>query len=137
MTPVNHNQEIKKVVLTIIPSVCDKNGKDPQATALLETMRTYGTVEPLQKVIDAATAEYQHELGETRKTLTDIQDQQLTPREIKWLRFIRECDAELGEQYEEKLKVYEDRMEDVRQDSLKRSAQLAELANQLAAMSNG
>lgn len=137
MTPVNQNQEIKKVVLTIIPSVCDKNGKDPQATALLETMKTYGTVEPLEKVIDAATAEYQAELGETRKMLTNIQDQQLTDDEVSFNAFYRKLKAALEEKKDQEIEGYKARLDEVRQDSLKRSEQLAQLAQQIAAMSNG
>lgn len=137
MTPVNQNQEIKKYVLTVIPSVCDANGKDPQAAALLETMKTYGKVEPLEKVIDAATVEYQQELGETRKMLTAIQDQQLTPDEIIFLAKYRELKIALEEKKDQEIEGYKTRLEEVRQDSLRRSNQLAELAQQIAAMSNG
>ena len=137
MTPVNKNQEIKKYVLTVIPSVCDANGKDPQAAALLETMKTYGKVEPLEKVIDAATLEYQQELGETRKMLTDLQDHQFTADELNLNAFYRKLKAELEEQKNQEIDGYKVRLEEVRQDSLRRSNQLAELAQQIAAMSNG
>ena len=137
MTPVNQNQEIKKYVLTVIPSVCDANGKDPQAAALLETMKTYGKVEPLEKVIDAATLEYQQELGETRKMLTDLQDHQFTADELGLNAFYRKLKAELEEQKNQEIDGYKVRLEEVRQDSLRRSNQLAELAQQIAAMSNG
>lgn len=137
MTPVNQNQEIKKYVLTVIPSVCDANGKDPQAAALLETMKTYGKVEPLEKVIDAAMVEYQQELGETRKMLTDLQDHQFTDDELNLNAFYRKLKAALEEQKNQEIDGYKVRLEEVRQDSLRRSNQLAELAQQIAAMSNG
>jgi len=100
-------------------------------------MATYGKVEPLEKVIDAATVEYQQELGETRKMLTAIQDQQLTPDEIIFLAKYRELKIALEEKKDQEIEGYKTRLEEVRQDSLRRSNQLAELAQQIAAMSNG
>ena len=123
-------EKIEKHVLTVMPDVCDANGKDPKAAELLAVMKTYGKVEPYEDVIDRVTEEYQEALGNIRAQLTAIKDQELTPEEMLWLSFIRARMTAAGEVYQSKINALEQVIRDIRDKYKKRIAQFAALVEE-------
>ena len=112
-----------------MPDVCEKNGKDPLATELLNRMATYGKVEPYEKVIDVVTAEYQEALGNTRAQLIAIKEQELTEDEIVFLNFYRERKAELGAAFGAEITELKQMLKDIRDKYKKRLTQISALVD--------
>ena len=74
---------MKKIVLTVNDAVCLKNGKDVNATQLLEVMRTYGEVTDFDAEVAGIKQEYQETLDEVVAQNEAIKAQNLTEEEIE------------------------------------------------------
>jgi hypothetical protein len=120
-----------KVVLTVQEEVCLANGKDPAATELLEKMKLWGKVEPLEKVTAAIEAEYQARIDALVDRYKTVEAQELIDDEIVWLNFIRERKAIETDIFMKQIAARDKVIEDVRADSQKRAEQLAHFAEQL------
>ena len=123
-------EKIEKYVLTVMPDVCDANGKDPKATELLEKMKLYGKVEPYEKVMESVVAEYQEALGNLRAQNAAIKEQELTDDELLWLNFIRARKAANGEVYQARITELEQVILDISGKYKKRLAQFAAIIEQ-------
>lgn len=73
---------MKKYVFTVKDDVCLANGKDVNATRVLEVMATYGTVENYDDVVATIKAEYQEALDNVVAQNEAIKAQNLTVEEI-------------------------------------------------------
>lgn len=73
---------MKKYVFTVKDDVCLANGKDVNATHVLEVMKTYGTVEDYDAVIAKIKAEYQEALDNVVAQNEAIKQQNLSDEEI-------------------------------------------------------
>lgn len=122
---------MKDYVFTIKDDVCAANGKNPEATELLQKMKLWGTVEPYEKVIAGVKAEYQTVIDGLTKQLNAIKAQELTADEIVLLNAYRDCKFATGATYQARIDSLEKYLEEIRNDSQKRAAQIAELVSQL------
>ena len=123
---------MKKYVFTIKDDVCVANGKDIEATELLQKMRLWGDVEPYEKVLAPVCNEYQDMVDNLTAQLNAIKAQELTPDEIVLLNSYRDCKEATGEAYEKRINTLEQCLEDVRISSKKRAEQIAQLVAELA-----
>lgn len=73
---------MKKYVFTVKDDVCLANGKDVNATHVLEVMKTYGAVEDYDTVIAKIKAEYQETLDNVVAQNEAIKHQNLSDEEI-------------------------------------------------------
>lgn len=125
---------MREWVLVVKEDVCIANGKDPEAANLLETMKLWGEVKPLDNVVASIRAEYQGTIDNLRKQLDDMKDHDLTQDELVWLNFIRQRkDIETRGLYEQ-IAARDKVIDEVRTDSQKRAEQLALFAEQLREM---
>lgn len=81
---------MKKVVLTIKDEICAKNGKDPNATDLLNVMSHYGTVEAFESAFAREKAEYQTTIDGLNSQLNAIKEQELTADELHMVKAYRQ-----------------------------------------------
>ena len=81
---------MKKVVLTIKDEICAKNGKDPNATDLLNVMSHYGTVEAFESAFAKEKAEYQTTIDGLNSQLNAIKEQELTADELHMVKAYRQ-----------------------------------------------
>lgn len=91
---------MKKYVFTVRDDICVKNGKDVNATMLLEKMRLYGTVEDYDRNMVAVKAEYQTVIDDVSARYDAIKSQNLTSEEIQLVNLYRSLRAEATAQYE-------------------------------------
>lgn len=94
---------MKKVVLTIKEDVCQKNGKDVNATDLLNVMAHYGTVEDFDTALAKEKSESQATIDGLNAQLNAIKEQELTVDEIKMVKAYRENKMAVVSDCEKKL----------------------------------
>lgn len=73
---------MKQLVLTVNDAVCLANGKDVNATQLIEVMKTYGTVEDYNEHIAGVKKVYQEALDNVVAQNEAIKAQNLSEDEI-------------------------------------------------------
>ncbi|MBQ8528988.1 MAG: hypothetical protein IJ459_04550 [Clostridia bacterium] len=123
-----------KVVLTIMDDVCLANGKDVNATHLLEVAKTYGKVTNFDDEVAGLKAEYQKSLDNVVAQNKALEAQNINAEELVWLNFIRERKAIETEGFVKQIDARDKVIEEVRADSQKRAEQLALFAEQLKEM---
>ena len=115
---------MKKVVLTIKEDVCERNGKDVNATELLAVMALYGTV----VVFDTATAkeksEYQTTIDSLSAQINAIKEQELTVDEIKMVKAYRENKTSVVSAYVAEAENYKSQLQAVKNEHEQRVAKL-------------
>lgn len=94
---------MKKVVLTIKEDICEKNGKDPNATELLSVATHYGSVEDFSVAVDKVKGEYQATIDNLSNQLASIKEQELTPDEIEMVKAYRKNKAMVVADCEKKI----------------------------------
>lgn len=122
---------MKEYAFIVMEDVCAANCKDTEATELLQKMRLYGEVKPLETVVASVRKEYQAVIDNLTAQIKAIADQELNDDEILWLNFIRERKAANGKVYQNKIDSLEGLLEEMRVSSLKRAEQIQLLAEQL------
>lgn len=90
---------MKKYVFTVKDDVCLANGKDVNATRVLEVMATYGTVEDYDDVVAKIKAEYQEALDNVVAQNEAIKQQNLTEEEIALVNEYRKQRAKAVQAY--------------------------------------
>lgn len=80
---------MKKIVITVQDDVCAKNGRDPEAAALIEAARTFGKVESWDVAIAGVQAEYQGIIKNLTSQVDAAAEHCVTPAELEVLRVIR------------------------------------------------
>ena len=118
---------MKQYVLTVMEDVCDANGKDVEATELLQKMKLYGKVETLEDVVAAIRREYQTMLDNLTAHLNAIREQELTEDEIVFLNFYRERKIVLGEAYLARIATLEKQLDEISTGYQKKIAQISAL----------
>jgi hypothetical protein len=105
---------MKKLVFTIKDDVCLANGKDVNATQLIEVAKKYGTVEDFDTVVAAVRAEYQATLDNVVAQNEAIKQQNLSDEEIAMVNTYREQRAKAVKVYEDKVVELEGTLENVK-----------------------
>ena len=101
---------MKDLVIHIREDVCKAHNRDPEATALIEAARTFGTVETLENALASEKAKWQANLNnlsaqhevevkELKARIAAIEENAVTPAELEILRGIRKKAAAESEEY--------------------------------------
>lgn len=115
---------MKIIVVTIDDAVCAKNGRDPEATILIEKARLYGTVESGDSFIAAERAKYQSSLNSLTAQLEAINENKITPAELEVLRVLRQKSAKEGKVYEDEIAALRSQLQKVVEEGENRSRQI-------------
>lgn len=118
---------MKKVVFTVREDVCQQNGKDVNATELLEKMTHYGTVEDYGRAIEAVKAEYQTSIDNLTKQIDLIKEQELTQDEIRMVNSYRQCKENVVSVHQAKEKEYERQLQAIKSENEQRVQKLKEI----------
>jgi DNA anti-recombination protein RmuC len=121
---------MKKYVFTIKDDVCAANGKDIEASELLEKMKLWGDVEDYEKAVASVRAEYQAVVDNLTAQLNAIKDQELTNDEIALLNAYRGCKQVVGDAFQERINALEKELKDTSEENQKRLARIAEVLAQ-------
>lgn len=121
---------MKKYVFTIKDDVCAANGKDIEATELIEKMKLWGEVEDYEKAIASVRAEYQKVIDNLNAQLAAIKDQELTDDEIALLNSYRSCKKLTGDRFQARIDALEKQLDDISAGYQKKIAQISELLTQ-------
>lgn len=105
---------MKKLVLTVRDDVCAANGKDANATELIEKMKTYGNVEDYDRVVATVRAEYQATVDNLTAQIAAIKAHDLTPDELELVKAYRACKANISGAYEARIGTLETQLDDIR-----------------------
>lgn len=105
---------MKKVVLTIMDDVCLANGKDVNATQLLNVAKTYGKVTDFDDEVAALKAEYQKTLDNVVAQNKAIEAQNLTEEEIEIVNSYRTQRAKAVQTYIEENKKLNQTLEEIK-----------------------
>ena len=120
---------MKKYVFTIKDDVCAANGKDVEATELLQKMKLWGDVEDYEKAIAAVRAEYQVTIDNLKAQNDAIKDQELTDDEIALLNSYRACKKATGDAYQARINALEKHIEDNAKDFQAKLTKAIEVLN--------
>ena len=115
---------MKKYAFTLKEDICEKNGKDVNATELLSVMSHYGVIEDYDKSTLQLRMEYQSSIDNLTAKLNAIKEQELTIDEIKMVRAYREGKSEVVAQYVAKADEYAKQLQQVKEENEKRTAQI-------------
>jgi glucose-6-phosphate isomerase len=91
---------MKDIVVHVSDAVCAANQRDPEATALIEAAKSFGTVETLENALAAErakaqaeinrlTAQHNAEVDALRAKLAAIEERAVTDAELEILKVIR------------------------------------------------
>lgn len=91
---------MKDIVVHVSDSVCAANNRDPEATALIEAAKSFGTVETLDQALSHERAKAQEEINKLnsqhaaeveslRTKLASIEDRAVTDAELEILKLLR------------------------------------------------
>jgi hypothetical protein len=115
---------MKKIVITIQDDICAKNGRDPEATALIEAARSFGKVEPWETAIAAEKATYQAVINNLRTEMEAISENSVTPEELEVLRVIRRKTANETAHYEAVIAERDAQLKSIQAENENRNAQI-------------
>ena len=105
---------MKKYVFTVKDDVCALNGKDINATELLEVMKHYGSVEDFEKVFASVKAEYQETVDSLTAQNDAIKAFNLSNDEYELIKAYRSCRAVISAGYESRIETLETQLDDIR-----------------------
>lgn len=112
---------MKDIVVHVSDAVCASNQRDPEATALIEAAKTFGTVESLdnalaaerakaQAEINRLTAQHNAEVDALRARLAAIEERAVTDAELEILRSVRKKAEIESAQFQNEIKVRDDQL---------------------------
>lgn len=113
---------MQKYVFTVKDDVCTANGKDVNATRILEVMQKYGTVETYDVVVSGLKAEYQSVLDNVVAQNEAIKEQNLTVEEIAIVNAYRTQRAVAVQKYIDENAVLRNQLDDVKAEIEARKA---------------
>ena len=113
---------MKSIVVHVSDDVCAKNGRDPEATKLIEIARTFGSVETLESALAADRAKSQVVINNLTEQLEAIKENEVTPAELELLRAIRKKAAKEAEQYQADIKQRDDQLKAIQVENENRAA---------------
>lgn len=126
---------MKDIVIHVLDSTCAANNRDPEATALIEVAKTFGTVETLdnalaqeraraQSEINRLNTQHLAEVNELKARLAAIEERAVTDAELEILKVIRKkADAESIE-FQAEIQRRDDQLQAVKVESENRAAQI-------------
>ena len=118
---------MKKVVLTIMDNVCAANGKDVNATELINVMKLWGKVTPFDEEVEKERAEWQKVVDDLNAQLNTSKAHEAATGEMVILNAIREYMAKIGADYETRIGALEGQLEDIRVEEQSRVEQIMAL----------
>lgn len=83
------DKKMKHLSFKIKKDVCEKNGKDFEATELLKAMSHYGEITPFENEVVSIRRDYETTIESLASQLSDIKEQELTEDEINIIRAYR------------------------------------------------
>lgn len=116
---------MKKYVFTVKDEVCTANGKDVNATKLLEVMRTYGVIEDYDKHVATIKAEYQAALDSVVAQNEAIKEQNLSAEEIELVNEYRKLRAKATQSYINENSALKKQLSDIRAENETRISKIA------------
>lgn len=90
---------MEKYVFVLQEDVCQKNGKDPSATLLLEKMAKYGKVFRFDDCVNEVKNEYQTVIDNLSAQVEALSERNLAPDELRLVNAYRLCKADSDAQY--------------------------------------
>lgn len=118
---------MRSIVVHILDDVCAKNGRDPEATKLIEIAKTFGSVETLDSALAAERAKSQATINNLMAQNEQIKEYEVTPEELAVLRAMREKSKKESEQYTAAIKQRDDQLEAIRVENENRAATIKAL----------
>ena len=115
---------MKVIVITIQDDVCAKNGRDPEATALIEAARSFGKVESWDAAVAVERSKYQAVIDNMKTQLAAIEETGVTPEELKVLRAIREKSAIENAHFEKTIADRDEQLNAIRAENENRNEQI-------------
>ena len=127
---------MKSFVVHVQDSVCAQNNRDPEATALIEAARSFGTVETLDSALAAQKSKYEVEISKLKSQheaivddlsakITLIEEKGVTADELEVLRIIRAKSAKEAEGYQATIAERDNQLNAIKLESENRAAQIA------------
>ena len=113
---------MQKFVFTVKDDVCTANGKDVNATRILEVMHKYGTVEEYDTVVAGLKQEYQNVLDNVVAQNEAIKEQNLTADEIAMINAYRTQRAIAVQKHIDENTVLRDQLTEVKNEIEARKA---------------
>jgi hypothetical protein len=115
---------MKDIVVHVLDSVCATNGRDPEAKALIEAARSFGTVETLESALSAERAKFQAEISRLtaqhesevkalQAKLEAIEEKSVTASELEVLQVIRKKSSAEAAEHVAELKRRDDQLAEV------------------------
>ena len=112
---------MKDIVVHVSDAVCAANQRDPEATALIEAAKSFGTVETLehalaaerakaQAEINRLTAQHNAEVDALRAKLASIEERAVTDAELEILRSVRKKAEIESAQFQNEIKSRDDQL---------------------------
>lgn len=105
---------MKKYVFTVKDDVCASNGKDVNATELIEKMKLYGSVEDYERVLAIVRAEYQATVDGLTQQINAIRAYDLSNDEFELVKAYRECKDNISAMYMSRIDALENQLHDIR-----------------------
>jgi flagellar biosynthesis chaperone FliJ len=120
---------MKSLVITILDDVCAKNGKDPEATQLIEVARSYGKVETLDAVLATERMKYQEVTNNLRAQLDACAEYGVTNEELEILRAIRKKSDAEAEGYKKEIETCRNELASVTRANEAQNASILAIIN--------
>ena len=115
---------MKKYVFTVKDDVCAMNGKDINATELLEVMKHYGSVEDYDSVFANVKAEYQATVDNLTAQINVMKAHDLTPDELELVKSYRACKDRISAGYESRIGTLETQLAEIRSEEQTRAEKI-------------
>lgn len=115
---------MKTIVIHIKDDICAKNGRDPEATSLIEAARSFGTVESWDTAVASLRAEYQAVINNLKLDLDKISENEVTPDELEVLKIIRKKSSKEAVEYQKAIADRDAQLQAVKVENENRAAQI-------------
>ena len=123
----------KSFVVHVREDIAKANGRDPEATKLMDLAKTFGTVESLdsalsaerakhQAVITNLNSQYEAEIAEKDAYIASIEEKAVTDAELKVLRVMREKEAAEKAGYESEIATRDEQLKAIQIENENRAA---------------
>lgn len=116
-----------KFIFIVKADVCTANGKDVNATKILEVMKTYGTVEDYETHIKALRSEDKKTIDNLVAQVEAIKSQNLTADEIELINVYRKLIAASNKVHIDEKETLRKQLDDVYAENEERNAAIAAL----------
>ena len=116
-----------KYVVTIRDDICERNGKDVNATVWLDKTKLYGTVEDYDVNMTAVKAEYQAVINELTARYDAVKSLNLSSDEIALLNVYRKLKAETAAVHVAENEALKKQLTDIKAENDGRNAKILAL----------